>query len=447
MNERLPHETVNRRRLLQAAGATAGGLLSGCLGRQRYQPNRAATDRRTTINQVYPGFFEEYVIDDSGTTASEALRQKFVDATSFDFEVAKQATTNRAADAHSFYVSQFNAQSSRFDVGSMDVIWPAEFIQNDWVAPTEDRQNVFDNMIEPAVDAVSVDGQAYGMPLYIDANLLYYRSDLIDEEFETPPRTYGEVIQQSKQLLPQLGDDWNGFVWQGGPTEGLTVNWLNWLWGMDGSIFDSDGNIEVNSQKGVRALQHAHDLIYEHEITPESVTQNTVDSARRTFQEGKTLFMRNWLVAYPTLTNEETSNVAGSFDITAMPVDRNHPNASNSCLGGWSFFVNAESYNRDEAMEFISYAGTMDVQAFLAQKLSLAPIRKEIYQMVPDSNPIGRLSKILDRVRRRPLIPQYQLLSEIIAAECNRALRQQKSPEQALDDAQARIEEEGIQRI
>jgi multiple sugar transport system substrate-binding protein len=429
-------ETTNRRRLLTGTLAgTAGGLLSGCLGRQRYQPNRGSGDETTTIKQVYPSYFD---------TADEQLRDKFDALTDFDFEVVGQVTTARATSARSYYLSQFNAQSSRFDVGSMDVVWPAEFVANDWIKPLDDPNGYLDTMIDPAVDAVTIDGTAYGMPLHTDANVLFYRKDLLDGYGFSPPTTYDELIAQAQEIVGNEDDIENGYLWQGGENEGLTVNWLNWLWGMEGSVYDSSDSIQVNSQKGVDALQHAVDLIYQDAISPESVTSGSSESDALQFGQGNTVFMRNWPFAIRNLNNESISNVAGQFEVAPLPTHRDYPEASNSCLGGWSFFVNRNSYNEKEAEQFVSYSGSLEIQQFLANKFSLLPVRQELYDQASEDSLLGRFSQVLDRVRRRPAVAEYQVFSEILYTEANRALRREKPPRAALDDAQEQIEDEGI---
>jgi multiple sugar transport system substrate-binding protein len=431
----LDDQTYRRRLLKATAGVAAGGMLSGCLGRQRYQPNRGVTDEKTVIQHVYPSYFD---------TAGSKLLDRFEQNQNVDFEVAGQVTTAQAVNARSYYLSQFNAKSSRFDVGSMDVIWSGEFVGNGWIntMETDTAQKYLDKMIEPAVDAVTINGTAYAMPLHTDANVLFYRTDLLEDAgFDSPPETYTELVNMAQQIEEGAEQDLNGYIWQGGANEGLTINWLNWLWGMEGSVYDDSGAIRVNSQKSVRALQHAVDLIHDHEVSPKSVQNGSTESDVLQFRNGKTVFMRNFPFALRAL---QGSPVADKFDFAPLPTHEDSPDASNSCLGGWNLFVNSNSYHEEEATTFVTAAGSYDTQEFLNKQFSLLPVRKELYEEAEDSSLLGRFGDILKTVRRRPLIAEYQRFSEILYTEANRALRREKSPREALDDAQEQMDAEEI---
>ena len=44
-------------------------------------------------------------------------------------------------------------------------------------------------------------GQIFGVPLFIDAGLLYYRKDLLEKYGISPPRTWPELVQEAKTIL------------------------------------------------------------------------------------------------------------------------------------------------------------------------------------------------------------------------------------------------------
>jgi multiple sugar transport system substrate-binding protein len=210
---------------------------------------------------------------------------------------------------------------------------------------------------------------------------------------------------------------------------------------MDGSVYDDEGNITVNSEKGVEALRIAVDLIHEDEVSPKSVQNGKSDSDAFQFQRGNAIFMRNFPFALRLLQN---SSIGENVEIAPLPTAEGFPDASNSCLGGWNLFVNTNSYHEAEAATFVASAGSRDVQQLLAEKFSLLPVRQELYDAASESSLLGQFGEILNRARKRPLLAQYQLFSEILYTEANRALRRERSPRAALNDAQARIEAENI---
>lgn len=446
--------TVRRRQILKGAAAGSTLLIAGCSDGGNGDGNDGNGGNGDDGGDGGDG-------DNGGGSVSGEIT--FVHISSFepsaeDFKEAYegrtdatlnvQSTPAESSSSREYYVNQFAAQSAEFDVGMMDVVWPAEFVNAGWAAEVNDSDGLTDEMLSTPVETVSIDGSLYGMPMFTDANGLYYRTDLLEEAgYEEPPSTYMELVNMAQDIKEQSDEDLNGYIWQGGTNEGLTIMWLNWLWGMGGSVQDGDGNLVVNSQEGVDALQHAVDLIYEYEVTPRSIPSSGTDGNRQTFQQGNTIFMRNWPYAY-SLFQDDTP-VTDNFAVTTMPKAEGHEDANNSCIGGWSLFINNFSENVPAAQELANYVGTAEAQEQLAAERSRLPVRAELYEdgYWEDSDNdkpafLDRFSEILNQTSARPAIPNYSQWSNMVYTECNNALTEQKTPQEALDDAQDQIDSE-----
>jgi multiple sugar transport system substrate-binding protein len=385
------------------------------------------------MTYVYPGYF---------SNDAQSLVPMFEEQAS-GITVESQQTPSDASSTREYYVNQFVSGSSSFDVGNMDVIWPAEFAQNGWAAEVSDPEGHTENMLQTPIDSVTVDGTMYGMPIHTDANALYYRTDLLEEYgYDSPPTTYMELVNMAQDIMDQSDENLNGYIWQGGSNEGLTIMWLNWFWGMGGEL-RQDGDLVVNSQEGIDALAHAVDLIHEYGVTPESIPASSTDQNRQTFQQGNTIFMRNWPYAV-ALMNEDGSPVKDKFDVAPMPKAEGNPDANNSCLGGWNLFINANSENKEAAQRFASYMSSMEAQETMALEHSRLPVRQELYaeEYYEQASQLETFAKIVDQTSARPATPQYSTFSEIVYTNCNAALVQEKTPEEALNDAQEEIDSE-----
>lgn len=430
-----------RRQLLKATAFGGIAALAGCLGDDGDDDAGTGDDGSDAgngtgeasgeLNYVHPSYF--------GADAAD-LVPMFEEGR--NISVSTQSSPGDATSTREYYVNQFIAESGDFDVGNMDIIWPGEFAGNQWAAEMEDPEGHTDNMLNTPVDAMMVDGAMYGMPLHTDANALYYRTDKLEEYgYDGPPETYTELVNMAEEILEEDDEITNGYVWQGGTNEGLTIMWLNWVWGMDGEVWDGD-SVTVNHEEGVAALQHAVDLIHEYEITPEFMPSSATDENRETFQQGSTLFMRNWPYAV-SLMNEEGSPVQGDFSVAPLPTHEDHPDAHNSCLGGWNLFINANAQNVGAAQEFATFAASLEAQEHLAREHSRLPVREEVYEneeIREEFEELALFENILERTRARPPLISYPTFSEIVFTEANRALVQDKTPQEALDDAQEEIE-------
>jgi multiple sugar transport system substrate-binding protein len=456
--------SVRRRRLLQGIAAGSGLFLAGCTGGGDGGSGDGSSGgdggggdggggdggggdggggdgdggdgggSSTTLDFVHISSFQPSAEDFASTFDGEGVT------------LETQGTPAESSSTREYYVNQFVAQSSDFDVGMMDVIWPAEFVNAGWAAEVNDPNDHMDEMLSTPVEAVTIDGTTYGMPMFTDANGFYYRTDWLEQAgYDEPPSTYMEVVTMAQDVMDQVDAAENGYIWQGGANEGLTIMWLNWLWGMGGSVRDGDGNLVVNTEEGIAALQHAVDLIYEHEITPESIPSSGTDGNRQTFQQGNTVFMRNWPYAYALF--QDDTPVTDKFAVTTMPKAEGNPDANNSCLGGWSLFINNFSENKRAAQQMANFIATEEAQEILSAEHGRLPVREALYQDSywenSDSEKPGNLdifAEILQQTSARPATPNYSQWSNIVYTECNNALSEQKSAEQALNDAQSQID-------
>jgi multiple sugar transport system substrate-binding protein len=150
--------------------------------------------------------------------------------------------------------------------------------------------------------------------------------------------------------------------------------------------------------------------------------------------------MRNW--PYAVSLFEDDTPVTGSFDVAQMPKAEGYPDANNSCLGGWSIFVNQYSQNKEAANRFATYMASKEAQETLALEQSRLPVREDLYtdEYFEQAPLLETFAEVLQQTSARPASPQYPTFSEILYTEANKALVQSKSPQQALDDAQSQID-------
>lgn len=441
-------KSARRRQFIKGIGVGGAALLAGCTG-DGGSGGTSSGDGGSDSGSSDGGSSGggggstdlKFVHTSSFSGAIGDLGPQF-DEQASDIDFSASGTPSESTTTRKYYVNQFISQSSDFDLGMMDVIWPAEFVNNKWATTVNDPEGHTENMLETPVEAATIDGELYGMPVFTDANALYYRKDMLDKHGHEPPETYMELVEIAQDVMEKEDSIKNGYIWQGGANEGLTIMWLNWLWGYGGSV-QKDGKLKVNTEAGVKALQHAVDLIHEYGVTPESVPASGTDGNRQTFQQGGTLFMRNWPYAV-SLMNSDDSPIQGKFDVTKMPKAEGHPDANNSCLGGWNVFINAFSQDPAAAQKFATFMGSKEVQETLAVEFSYLPVREDLYtdEFFEQAPHLETFSEVLTQTSARPSTPKYSTFSEILYTECNKALVQSKEPQKALDDAQKQIDSE-----
>lgn len=346
-------------------------------------------------------------------------------------------------------VTPLSAKESTPDVFLMDVAWVGQFAASNWLAPL-DSMVTKDNydlsvFFKKTIDlADSYKSQLIALPVYIDAGLLYYRTDLLQKYgYTNPPTTWDELVQMAQKV--QTGEratnsNFWGFVWQGKQYEGLVCDFLEYIVSNGGNILDANGNPVLNSQNNITALTFMRDLINKYKVSPPNTyTEMTEEPVRTTFQSGNALFERNWPYAWG-LHNASDSPVKGKVGIAPLP---HFPGGESAAtLGGWHIGMNVYSNNKDASWEFIKFVESYDTEKGFAMDLGWNPGRQDVYNdadVIAKAPYLKDLRSVFVGAVPRPGVPYYTKLSDAIQRYVNSAISGKMDPKEALDKAQEEV--------
>jgi multiple sugar transport system substrate-binding protein len=350
-------------------------------------------------------------------------------------------------ESRNFYVTNLTAKNSTPDVIAVDVIWPGDFAKRGWIEPLGEYfdQKEINQYIPDFASAAMVDGKLYAIPLYIDGTHLFYRKDLLEKYGFEPPKTWEELIMQAKKITEgEKNPDLVGFISMWAKIEGLFMNWLSFFYGAGGQFFDADGNLTINSPEGIKALQTMVDILYKHKITHESILTYRPDDARVLFQQERAVFLMVQDFVWAALTAND-SPVKDKVAFTRNPYFKGHPNGHSTAIGGFLLAINANSEHKQEAAELIRYFTSYGAQLKAALISAKAPTIIAVYSdpVLAEKRPdLAQLGKNFGVGVVRPSAQtgaKYPQVSEIMQMEVTAALHRQKTPEQALADAEAQI--------
>jgi trehalose/maltose transport system substrate-binding protein len=314
--------------------------------------------------------------DGPGTPYEEALIARFNEITGAEATLVKGAEST--TDRLQFYLQTFAAQSGDIDVAQIDVIWPGILYSHavdlsDSVPPGDFFERIVENN--------TVQDVLVGIPVFTDAGILYFRTDL-QEKYgfdKGAPATWDDLENQAKTIAEgEIGTSpaFTGFVWQGNAYEGLTCDALEWQYSQDGGqIIDPDGTVTVNNEHAVAAFERAAKWVGG--ISPSAVTGYMEEDARGVWQGGNSAFMRNWPYAYAN-GQEEGSVIKDKFDVGQLPAGDGGQHAAT--LGGWQVFVSKYSKNQDVAKEFAKYWSSAPIQKSRSIERANLPTIGDLYK-------------------------------------------------------------------
>jgi len=330
------------------------------------------------------------------------------------------------------FIQDLQAKSGKYDVMWMDVVWTSEFAARGWLEPLDEETFGGSEVLAPAVDTATYDGQMYGAPFMTNAGLLFYRSDLVAE----PPTTW-EELRASCPIAEQNGMDC--YAGQFNQYEGLTVNAAEAINGAGGAFLSEDGSeVAVDSPEARAGLQNLVDMFEGGEINPEAITYQEEES-RRAFVEGRLLFLRNWPYVY-TSASADDSAIKDKFSWTVLP---GLDGPGSSSLGGIDLALSAYSKNKATAKDWMEFMQSSESQKTMVTVMNQASVLGELYsdpELVELSPYLPVLQQSLETAVPRPKTPNYNAVSLAIQENAYAALQGTKTVDEAITDMAADLE-------
>lgn len=348
---------------------------------------------------------------------------------------------------HDLLVTSISSNPPAFDVVLVDDIWYAEFVDAGWVLDVTDR--ITDDMragiFESSWDITSVQGKVYGMPWLLDQKYFFYNTRILEEAgIAEPPRSWEELVEQA-QMIKDQGLVEFPMIWSWGQYEAAICDFVTLLYGNGGVFFDENNQPVFNNEQGVQTVQWMKDMIDQGLVNPSSIAAVEED-VRNVFSQGQAAFATNWNYMYSLTQNPDESQVVGEVGMALMPAFQQGLDGgveSATINGSMGYSVTAGSEHPDEAWQFIEFLTSEPIQIeYSAHQL---PIWKDAFenQELIDLNPVTTPMFALQFpwARVRPKVPYYNEASRIVQVALQEALTGAKTPQQALDDAVAQIQE------
>ena len=254
---------------------------------------------------------------------------------------------NSADASRELLVRRLAAKDPDIDLINMDTIWTPEFAEAGWLRELTgaELKDATDDVLPGPLQSVQWEGRVYAVPLNTNAQLLWYRKDLVP----TPPKTWDEMIAMAKSLPADVGL----IQEQGARYEGYVVWFNNLVRSAGGQIVNTDGTPALD-QTAVKAAQIIKDVATSGRADP-ALSTNQEDQTRLAFEAGRGAFMLNWPYVYAAAraaaeTGSVQKKVFENMGWARWPaVDPNQP--SRVSIGGANIGISTYGKHPDLATE------------------------------------------------------------------------------------------------
>ncbi|MBP3037173.1 extracellular solute-binding protein [Arthrobacter sp. zg-ZUI100] len=283
-------------------------------------------------------------------------------------------------------------------------------------------------------DNYKVDGTQYGVIWEVVPYAMFWNEDIMAAAGVTPPTDVAELVAAGDAIKAATGK--TGFTVRHQMNEETPwwTDFSNWVFGYGGA-WSEDSKLTINSGKNVEALT-AFKSVYDASGFGKGQDASTYRSA---FAAGELGLSIDNSSAVMTLLGDAVP--ADKVGAAVLPF----PDGG-SAFAGFSIGVNANSDNKEAAKDFIKWMLTEDAQQDFADTLfpsaiaTSATANDELMAANPWVSAFNEQINNASSVNVEGFDTQTAEIRTIILTQVERALTQNVSPQDALDEAQKQAE-------
>lgn len=332
--------------------------------------------------------------------------------------VIREIGPHSSTEFHDLVTQKLRNRDRDVDVFFMDVVWPGEFAAAGWALPLDEFFNAAkqQEFLAAPIAANRYRGGIYGVPLFVDAGVLYYRKDLLAKHNLSPPLTWPQLVEQAKRVVAAEGDPFlTGYSAQFKQYEGLICNMMEFVLSDGAALWDEeDLKSAIDSPGAKQAVRFVRDQIIR-TIAHRGVLAYQEPESLALFVQGKAVFHRNWPYAWKVANDPHQSKIAGHVGMTVLPAFAGH--RSVATLGGWQLGISRFTRQARLAWEFVEHMTSASSQKQIALATGRGPARTALYsdrELLARQPHFAALYDVFSVAAPRPRTPVYAPLSNIM---------------------------------
>ena len=347
--------------------------------------------------------------------------------------------------------SELSTGAVTFDVAALDAIWLSAFAQG--MTPLNDlmTDSVKADLFPGLVSEAQVDGQFVGMPVWTNAEIIFYRTDLWEDPKEQadflaaygyelkPPTTWQEFTDMAEFFTRDTDGDGAIDLYGTDVKGAVETEWLATVSqaGEDNMIVDlANREVTIDSAEHLAALDFYTSLM---PFSPEGSAAIDWGASQNLFYQGSTAMIRFWGHAY-TGTPED-SVVFGKVGAAPMIAG---PGGVGAVPGAWYLSIPTATPKQELASQFIQFAydnNELSMQSWLGLASRISAFESQ--SSTPGKEHYQALLATLDapQTLARPASPKWQeIVDSVLVPMMQKAVVPGANNAELLRDAKAQIE-------
>lgn len=283
-----------------------------------------------------------------------------------------------------------------------------------------------DNFFDFSKDLVMYEGEQIGVPWYVDATVLFYRTDIFEEMGISNPPTTWEELKSTAEILASRGEGYYGLgIGPSNPVPGYAFVLQN------GADFVVDGKAAANSEEFSEALAF-YQSFFKEGLAPD----NTDVDLMQSFIDGTVpmTLQEPWVLN----TLNEHPELDGKWATVTLPSNKN----GMSYIGGSALVASQFSKNPDAAMKFIAYMSRPEVQVEWHEISKTLPAVKESWEAdaLQDNTALTAFGEQLNEGKTAPMVPNFMAMVTELSTTMEKVTIGNADPVEACEELNQNIE-------
>jgi multiple sugar transport system substrate-binding protein len=202
-------------------------------------------------------------------------------------------------------------------------------------------------------------------------------------------------------------------------------------------MFDASGQPTVNSAEGVNALKFMIEL---GKYSPPGYASFNADEVNAHLLQGTAAMSINWPAWIAPINDPAKSKVIGKMEFTVMPGAAKPGRAE---IGNWLISIPKSARNAEAAFDFLIWATSAEQMKRSALRGN-PPTRKSVFndpELLAEFSAYPAQLRSLENSRPRPRTPSWNEIENAFGIYLSKANSGELSPEDAMNQANAKIAE------
>lgn len=274
------------------------------------------------------------------------------------------------------YKVKLNSGASDIDVAMLRPLQEGKlFSRNGWLLPLDDQVSGasdwnWDDF--QAQGAATTDEGIVCVPIVVEQEVMYYRTDLLEAAGLEVPATFDD-LEAAAKAIQEANDGVFGFVARGQRAAAVT-QFSSFLYGYGGDWDDAAGTATIDTPEARAAYEMYTNLLRSY--GPPGTTNMSWKEASAIFQQGQAAFYTDASVFYNNMIDETQSRIGDTFAVAPMPAG--DAGSKPYSIPSWALAINAASENTENAWTFIQWATSAEIMTEIS-KAGVAGSRTSVW--------------------------------------------------------------------